>query len=105
VKDGTLRLTPYGVSYYLYPEFDTKLKVLGGEWNRIAVSRNFEKYTIMVNGETREFGYTRRSRLFQGFSFGGNVAPGKNIPEGIRPFTGFLRAMRVRHLPLNSRKD
>jgi hypothetical protein len=54
----------------------------------------------MVNGESRDFPYSRRGRLYQGFSFGGNVAPGANIPDGIRPFTGFMRAFRVRHLPV-----
>ena len=100
VKDGTVHLTPYGVSYYLYPDFDTKCRIKPGEWNLIVVSRDFGKFVLMVNGERREFPYDRRGRLYEGFAFAGNVAPGKNIPEGIRPFTGFLRAFRVRHLPL-----
>ena len=100
IKGGTVRLTPYGVSYFRYPEFDSALAVKPGEWNRIVISRDYSKFRIMVNGEARDFPYTRRARLFQGFSFGGNVAPGRNIPEGIRPFTGFMRAFRVRHLPL-----
>jgi hypothetical protein len=100
VKDGTVRLTPYGVSYFRYPEFDSALAIKPGEWNRIAVSRDYGKYRIMVNGESRDFPYSRRGRLYQGFSFGGNVAPGANIPDGIRPFTGFMRAFRVRHLPV-----
>ena len=97
IRDGTLHLTPYGICYYRYPDFDSGLKVRPGEWNRIVVTRDYMRFRLVVNGESKDFPYDRRARLYQGFVFGSNVQPGTNIPEGIRPFTGFLRAFRVRH--------
>ena len=103
IKDGTVHLTPYGISYYRYPDFDSGVKIRPGEWNRIVVSRDYARFRLVVNGESRDFPYARRARLYQGFVFGCNVQPGANIPDGIRPFAGFLRAFRVKHAELGFR--
>ena len=97
IKNGTLHLTPYGVGYYRYPDFDSGVQVRPGEWNRIVIARDYARFRLTVNGESREFPYERRARLYQGFVFGSNVQPGTNIPEGVRPFTGLLRSFRVVH--------
>ncbi|MCQ2391229.1 MAG: LamG domain-containing protein [Kiritimatiellae bacterium] len=97
IRDGTLHLTPYGVCHYRYPDFDSGFRIRPGVWNRIVVARDYTRFRLTVNGECRDFPYGRRARLYQGFVFGSNVQAGANIPDGIRPFTGYLRAFRVRH--------
>lgn len=97
IKNGTLHLTPYGIGYYRYPDLDSGLIVRPGEWNRIAIAKDFTRFRVVVNGHQKDFAYDRRARMYQGFVFGGNVQPGENLPVDIRPFTGCLRAFRIRH--------
>lgn len=78
-------------------QFATGLEVKAGEWNDISISRNFHRFTVRVNGATKSAAYDRRSSYLQSVNFGGNVAPGTGIPEGIRPFEGLLRSFRVSH--------
>ncbi|MDD4017411.1 MAG: hypothetical protein PHV28_05650 [Kiritimatiellae bacterium] len=96
LENGTLRVSHFGI--LLVPRhFDTGLPLKPGEWNTVTVQKDFETIRCTVNGTTKKFGYDRRARRFQACVFGGNVAPGPGIPEKAAPFTGLLRALRVRH--------
>ena len=94
--NGALQVSHFGVN--LVPRhFDTGYPLKPNEWNIITIQKNFEKIRCTVNSKTKEFKYARRAKYFQACVFGGNVAPGPGIPEEIAPFTGFLRAIRVKH--------
>jgi|GEM_PF-1641068 len=103
--DGTLRVSHFGSRYMpsrpgdksAVAHFDTALALQPGEWNTVTVRKDFKTISCTVNGRTAEFEHDRRGRYFQGSVFGGNVAPGPGIPEKVAPFTGFLRAIRVKH--------
>lgn len=96
LENGTLRISHFGI--LLVPRhFDTGFPLKPGEWNTVTIQKDFEKICATVNGQKREFGYDRRARRFQACVFGGNVAPGPGIPDTVAPFTGLLRALRVKH--------
>ena len=97
VKDGTVRLSYLGVHLYRLYEFDTKLPLRVGEWNRIEIGKDYKSLVCVVNGEKRSFPYDRRAERYSTHVFGGNLARGENLPAGIRPFDGLLRAFTVRH--------
>ena len=97
MKGGTLHVSHRGVSMWTMPDFDTGLRVNAKAWNAISVVKALDRIVCTVNGKAKSFAYDRRARLFSGSVFGGNVAPGKNDPEDMKPFNGFLGALRIVH--------
>ena len=98
VKGGTLHISYYGVHFYRPPDFDTKAKLVRGEWNRVRLVRRFDRIDCEVNGVRTSFPWDRRARHFSGHVFGANVQPNETCPKGIRPFAGELRRFKVSHL-------
>lgn len=97
VKGGTLHASYRGVKLYKMPDFDTGRNLPVGKWNSVKVEKTFSAISVTVNGATKSFAYDRRARLFSASVFGGNVAPGELIPEGVKPFNGYLRGLRITH--------
>ena len=97
IRDGRVMVTYFGKFLYTSKECDTQAKLKVGEWNKVRIEKDFKEIRCEVNGTKTRFPNDRRGRLFQGFVFGSNVAPGENVPEGVKPFAGRLRSFRICH--------
>lgn len=102
VKGGTLRLSYYGIHFYRPPDFDTKAKLVAGEWNAVRIVRRFDRFECEVNGVKTRFAWDRRARHFAGAVFGANVQPNDTCPKGMRAFAGELRRFTVSHVGADS---
>ena len=97
VRNGTLRLSYYGIHFYRPPDFDTKARLVAGEWNRVRIVRRLDRFECEVNGERTTFPWDRRARHFSGYVFGSNVQPNETCPKGMKAFAGDLRRFKVTH--------
>lgn len=97
MKGETLHISYYGIHYYNPPDFDTKAKLGHGRWNKIRIDRRYDRFDCEVNGQKASFPWDRRARSFSGMIFGANIKPNETVKEGILPFAGRMRSLRISH--------
>jgi hypothetical protein len=96
IENGCLKGTYLGLSI-IPMHFNTKLRVIPGQWNKICITKDFKNIIFSLNGKVESFRYGRRGTSFKPTIFGGYVAPGPGIPKKISPFKGDLRYLRIIH--------
>jgi hypothetical protein len=81
------------------PRIETPLAFKDGEWNRLSISYDFEKFTFVLNGEKFEYAWKGRPWRFMQSIFGGHdrleLATGADNPP--KYFKGRLRRLVIRH--------
>ena len=90
-----------GISFFgrsLVPRhFRTGLKLRAGEWNRVVIEKTGRTLSCSLDGVKKTYPYNRLALHFKTSIFGANIMPGRELPEGIKPFKGLMRALQVRH--------
>ena len=93
---GELVISFFGRS--LVPRhFRTGLKLRPGEWNRVVIEKTGRTLSCSLDGVKKTYPYDRLALHFKTAIFGANIMPGRELPEGIKPFKGLMRALHVRH--------
>lgn len=93
---GELVISFFGRS--LVPRhFRMGLKLRAGEWNRVVIEKTGRTLSCSLDGVKKTYPYNRLALNFKTSIFGANIMPGRELPEGIKPFKGLMRALQVRH--------
>ncbi len=96
IRDGQLYAT-WGEKSLKNYNFETKLAVKSGEWNRVAVRYDFNNLTFTVNGQSKSFPFTGRAYAFKSAVFGGHDKAEYAPDEPLTFFKGDLRELSIRH--------